>query len=47
MFVTSNIILVEKFLSRYTKHDLTVGEYSELLITKHFKMQNKTQTDRV
>lgn len=42
MYVTPNIILFEKFLWRYTKHDLTLGESSELLNTKHFKMHNKT-----
>jgi hypothetical protein len=44
MYVTLNIILVEKCLWRYKKPDLTLWESSELLNTKHFKMHNKTQT---
>jgi len=47
MYVILNIILVEKFLWSYTKYDLTLGESSELLITKLFKMHNKTQVDIV
>jgi hypothetical protein len=41
MYVGLNIISVEKLFWRYTMNDLTLGESSELLNTKHFKMHNK------
>jgi hypothetical protein len=42
MYVILNVIFVEKFVWRYKKYDLTLRETSELLITKHFKIHNKT-----